>query len=541
VYSVERYPEVRAHRGAAVDFDADYEGLEKALLGFGLAVLDGVEDVSAELVEMFLGDVGLLFFLEKGGQLGAAGLEGGDLSGEGLDALSARRLGEGPGFEGEEVPFDGFFCFGELGFDDPELVLVLASFGTGAGEAGGKGGVEEVVAAEQAQEGAEHFAFELVGGEPLCRAGVGAVAVAGEAGVVAVAVLVAVGGGADIALPAAGTGDEPGELVVARVGGPMRVVLASKGEDLGGEVEGGRVDERRVGGKVVGVSEVDLAEIGPVAQHGEDGHVVPRLAGLGAMPVGVEPGGDGLGAVAFAGVAVEDDRHEGRFVGVDGEVATPGVDEVAVGAGAPAPLAAGGFSLHAGDDPVDDGGPLEFCEHGEHLDHHPPRGRGRVERLGGRAERHPGCVELFEEGGEAAHRAGEAVDPVDQEQVVAMCAGLGEGTLEPGAFGGGARGLVAEGAHQLPVLLAVDVGAEPGGLGFEGVGLVGLVGGDPRVGGDPHRRSSFVARSVVGSWRRPPSRRAVKATRRRRGRVDGRFLLARCHLEVVGRPLAARR
>lgn len=50
------------------------------------------------------------------------------------------------------------------------------------------------------------------------------------------------------------------------------------------------------------------------------------------MTVAVEPGGDGLGAVALATVAVEDDRHERGLVAVDDEVPACGVDEVAVGA-----------------------------------------------------------------------------------------------------------------------------------------------------------------------------------------------------------------
>ncbi len=183
----------------------------------------------------------------------------------------------------------------------------------------------------------------------------------------------------------------------------MCVLLASQPEDLAGEVEGLRVDERRVRRGVVGVAKVDLAEVDPVAQHGEDGHVVPRLAGLGAMATFVEPGGDGLGAVSLAAVAVEDDGHERRFVGVDGEVSGGRVDEVAVGARAAAPFAAGGFAFHAGDHPVDDGGPFELGEHAEHLDHHSPGGGGGVERLGGRTERHSGGVELLEQGGQAAY------------------------------------------------------------------------------------------------------------------------------------------
>jgi hypothetical protein len=54
----------------------------------------------------------------------------------------------------------------------------------------------------------------------------------------AVAVLVAVRGGPDVALAAPRACDETGKEVVAGVGGPVRVVLTPEAEDLLGEVEG---------------------------------------------------------------------------------------------------------------------------------------------------------------------------------------------------------------------------------------------------------------------------------------------------------------
>ncbi|MDA8288370.1 MAG: hypothetical protein M0014_07930 [Actinomycetota bacterium] len=144
-------------------------------------------------------------------------MEGNDLSAEGLDALPAGGLRQGAGLEGEEVSLNGFFGLGQLDLDNFQFVLVLAAFGSGTSEAGGERGVEEVVAGDGAQQRAADFAFELVGGEPFGWTGGGAVAVAGEAGVVAVAVLVAVRGGADVALAAVSAGDEPGKQVVAGI------------------------------------------------------------------------------------------------------------------------------------------------------------------------------------------------------------------------------------------------------------------------------------------------------------------------------------
>ncbi|MGD0983676.1 MAG: hypothetical protein ABSA65_07640 [Acidimicrobiales bacterium] len=194
-------------------------------MGVRVTVFDGVGDAAAELFEVHFGEGGLLLRIQKRGQFTPAGLQGGDLCGEGLDSLPAGGLGEGAGLEGEKVPFDGFFGLGQLGVDHAELVLVLTALRTGSGETGGKRSLEEVVALDGPKQRPAHFALQLVGGEPFCRTGGGPVALTGEAGVVAVAVLVAVRGGPDVALAAPSARDETGKEVVAGVGGPVRVVL----------------------------------------------------------------------------------------------------------------------------------------------------------------------------------------------------------------------------------------------------------------------------------------------------------------------------
>ena len=194
-------------------------------MGAGVTVFDGIGDVAAELFEVRFGNGELLLRIEKHGQFTPTGLQGGDLSTEGLDSLPAGGLGEGAGLEGEEVPFDGFFGLGQFGVDHAEFVLVLAALRTGSGETGGKRSLEEVVALDGPKERPAHFALQLVGGEPFGRAGGGPVTLTGKAGVVAVAVLVAVRGRPDVALAAPRACDEPGKEVVAGVGGPVRVVL----------------------------------------------------------------------------------------------------------------------------------------------------------------------------------------------------------------------------------------------------------------------------------------------------------------------------
>ncbi|MGI8493558.1 MAG: hypothetical protein ACR2KC_08350 [Acidimicrobiales bacterium] len=114
---------MRAHGRAALNLDPVDECLEEALLSFGVAVLDGIDDVAAEPIEMGLGDGGLSFDVEERCQFALASLEGGDLSSEDLDALPTGRLGKGASFEGEEVPLDGFLGFRQFGANDTQLVL----------------------------------------------------------------------------------------------------------------------------------------------------------------------------------------------------------------------------------------------------------------------------------------------------------------------------------------------------------------------------------------------------------------------------------
>jgi hypothetical protein len=124
--------------------------LKETFLSFRIAVLDGVDDVATEPVEVRLSDGGLSLGFEKRGQLVPSGLEGSDLPSEGLDALPAGGLRQSAGLEGEEVPLDGFFGFGQLGLDHAELVLVLSARGPGTCEASSERSVEQVVSANGA-------------------------------------------------------------------------------------------------------------------------------------------------------------------------------------------------------------------------------------------------------------------------------------------------------------------------------------------------------------------------------------------------------
>jgi hypothetical protein len=67
-----------------------------------------------------------------------------------------------------------------------------------------------------------------------------------------------------------------------------------------------------------------------------------------------------MGAETFVGIEVEDDRDQRGLRLVDGEASLPLDRPVAEGFVSAAPTPLGGLALHAGDHPVDDGGPLDM-------------------------------------------------------------------------------------------------------------------------------------------------------------------------------------
>jgi hypothetical protein len=132
---------------------------------------------------------------------------------------------------------------------------------------------------------------------------------------------------------------------------------------------------------------------------------------------------------------------------------------------------------------------LELGEDAQHLQHHPPRRRAGVERLGRRLEHDLEPVELLGEPGELAHLAGEAVDAVDEQQVEAPLARQFERLFEAGPVEADAARLVLERVDDSPVLHRFAVALQSLALGCERGGLVVLVGRDPRVQADPHHHN----------------------------------------------------
>ncbi|MDA8367216.1 MAG: hypothetical protein M0Z62_09710 [Actinomycetota bacterium] len=339
--------------------------------------------------------------LHGGDQFLTPGTQVSHLGGEAFEALAALGLGQRAGLERREVALDRVLGLGDPGVDDGQLLVVVGPLGACPAPGGCDGLVEQVGALVGVEERVEDGGVQVLGRQAFGVAVRGPVALASGARVVAVPVAVAHGRGPDEVRAAAGTDDEAGQEERRGRRSPLGPVLAPLGKQRLDAVEEWPVDQVGVGAVVEGVSEEHLADVDRVAKHGEDGRVAPGPPGLGTVPRLVQPHRQRPGAFSAVGVAVEDDRDERRLVGIGREIAGRRVHVVAEGTRPPTPAATGGLSLHAGDHPVDDGRPLELGEHSEHLDHHPPRGGRRVERLGGRAECDADRVEVFQELGEA--------------------------------------------------------------------------------------------------------------------------------------------
>src|SRR6266508_2894914 len=180
------------------------------------------------------------------------------------------------------------------------------------------------------------------------------------------------------------------------VGEPPVVSLAAAGQERLSLLEQLRVEQGFGARSGPGAAERDLAQVRAVAEHAQDDLRAPRTPGTGAEPVCVQLVRDCDGALAVDRVAGEDPLDHWELGRLPGEAA---IDVVAksIRGTAPWPPASGRLSLHPGYDPIDDGGSLEFGEDAEQLHQHPTRCRGRVNRFGGRTERHASPFEFFEE------------------------------------------------------------------------------------------------------------------------------------------------
>ncbi|MCI0636755.1 MAG: hypothetical protein L0206_22990 [Actinobacteria bacterium] len=229
--------------------------------------------------------------------------------------------------------------------------------------------------------------------------------------------------------------------------------LPSLSEDRLDCLEGLLVDDWLVPTGMDPPAERDLADVRGVAKDPQ--HVGPgeRNAVLAPVPLGVQDLSDRLGAHPFLRIHAEhapDNVDAGR---IRHDLLAVAITEVAERCGTDDPAPFGGRTLHPGRDPLDDRGPFELGEDGEHLQHHLAGGSGGVERLGCRAKRDAEVVEVLTDLRELANTPGQAVHAVHEQQLVDAGPGPGQRLPQPGTVQRRAGGLVGEPAHDPPRLL----------------------------------------------------------------------------------------
>ena len=120
-----------------------------------VAVVDGIADVLTCVGELLGGRRGWLRAVEQLGQLGAAVLQVDEFGAQVVDSGAALGVGQGAGFEREQIAFDRMFGLGDVSVDDLEFAFVLGAVGLAA--VGGVVGdsVEQVMSAVERQDAVE--------------------------------------------------------------------------------------------------------------------------------------------------------------------------------------------------------------------------------------------------------------------------------------------------------------------------------------------------------------------------------------------------
>ncbi|HVN62425.1 MAG TPA: hypothetical protein VMT59_14290 [Gaiellaceae bacterium] len=344
---------------------------------------------------------------------------------------------------------------------------------------------DQVAVLVEAGELVEDGGFEFVAVEAFAVAAFAAELLPARAGVVVVDAAVSFCAHADVGALAAAAADHAGEQKVGAVAAPQCQVLAPLAQEGLGLVEGVLVDERLVQARVALAAPVHPAEVGLVLEQPLDDGGLPAARRRWGVLVG-EQSCDRGRAQALARVQLEDAAYDGRLSLVGDDVFVV-VSAVAEGELAGRPAALLGATFDPGGDAVDDGRVLELREHRQHLQHHPPRRRARVERLGRRAQRHPGPVELVGQLGKLADLSREPVDAVDQQQIDLPRPGELERRLQAGPVQLRASGAIFLVGDDPPTLLRAHERLEPLALAVQGGRLVLLVGRDPRVDANAQR------------------------------------------------------
>jgi hypothetical protein len=230
------------------------------------------------------------------------------------------------------------------------------------------------------------------------------------------------------------------------------VALTSLGQQRFGARKDIGINERHFARLVGRAAEGDVAEVGAIAEDAEHDLAREGPSRTRAVPVLVQRCRDAMRAETLVYVSVEDLVHEGKLVGLRDEVLV-GIDAESVRESTTGPVTACSLSLHACDDTVDDRRSLELRKDTKQLDEH-STGRVRgIDRLGRRSERDACVFQILEQPNEHLQRAREAVDPIDEKDVIEAKPRVAKRLGESGAFDIRAAHLIGVGVDVGPARL----------------------------------------------------------------------------------------
>ncbi|MDQ3530819.1 MAG: hypothetical protein M3456_00305 [Actinomycetota bacterium] len=185
----------------------------------------------------------------------------------------------------------------------------------------------------------------------------------------------------------------------------------------------------------------------------DDGARRERNPGVGRQTFGIEQLRDRLGAELVFDVVIEDSSHDQSLSLIGQEQLRFLVAHVPVGHLAHDPSSFRRRPVHAGGDAFDDRGAFELGEHPEHLHHHLARRRRGVERLGRRAQRHAGAIEVLGYLRQLAHVSRQSVDAMHEQKLIHALGRIRERVLKALPLQRRARRLIGIARHDSPRVL----------------------------------------------------------------------------------------
>jgi len=251
------------------------------------------------------------------------------LFGQGPEAAAALLLRKRPSLERPQVPLTRFFEGGEFAFDRSQLPLAAWPLAVCERGCALDGTLEEATVGECRGEEREELLLERVGRDPLGGAAFALpVAMAREAGVVAVAPASPVRSRADHRRAAVAAANLAREEVVRGVRSSLRALLRARRKKRLCFIEDFARNKRRVRSRVSLASPAHLADIDGVLEHRLDRGAAPEPAKRGAGALLVEEVGDCPRAEPLLRVELEDATYKVGLLGDRLEEARVGGDPV---------------------------------------------------------------------------------------------------------------------------------------------------------------------------------------------------------------------